>query len=76
LSKSQITSSSVDNQMIQETLYKTLALVCDLNLILKNFPAARTAAKDMEQIQRNEVTTYLMKLRVLFATANEAKIGN
>lgn len=42
--------SSIEEQMIHEVLCKTLALICDLNLTLKNFQAAKTAVKDMEQI--------------------------
>lgn len=58
---------SNSESVIQEVMFKTLSLVCDLNLLLKNFAAARLAVKDLEVLQRNDANTYLMKLRVLFA---------
>jgi hypothetical protein len=48
-------------------LFKTLSLICDLNLLLQNFQAARLAAKDLEILKRTDANTYLMKLRIMFA---------
>ena len=66
-------SVNKDEEVISEVLFKTLSLVCDLNLLLKNYHAARLAVKDLEVLQRNDANTYLMKLRVLFSQlSNEA----
>jgi hypothetical protein len=54
-----------DEQVISEVIYKTISLVCDLNLEMKNFQAAKMACKDLEILQRSDANTYLMKLRVL-----------
>jgi hypothetical protein len=61
--------------VIAEVLYKTLSLVCDLNLVLRNYQAARLAVKDLEVLQRNEANTYLMKLRVLFSQTRAAEMA-
>lgn len=59
--------------MMQEILFKTLSLICDLNLLLKNYQAAKLAVKDLEVLQRNDSNTYLMKIRVLLSQiANES----
>jgi hypothetical protein len=54
-----------DEQVISEVIYKTISLVCDQNLEMKNFQAAKMACKDLEILQRSDANTYLMKLRVL-----------
>lgn len=59
--------------MMQEILFKTLSLICDLNLLLKNFQAAKLAVKDLEVLQRNDCNTYLMKVRVLLAQSSDDK---
>jgi hypothetical protein len=59
--------SGRDEEVIQEVLFKTLSLVCDLNILLKNYNAARLAVKDLEILQRNDANTYMMKLRVFFS---------
>ncbi len=38
--------------------------MCDLNLVMKNYQAARLAVRDLEILKRNDANTYLMKLRV------------
>jgi hypothetical protein len=53
--------------MIQEVLFKTLSLVCDLSMLMKNYQAARLAVKDLEVLQRNDANTYLMKIRILLS---------
>jgi hypothetical protein len=62
-----------DEAMMQEILFKTLSLICDLNLLLKNFQAAKLAVKDLEVLQRNDCNTYLMKVRVLLAQSSDDK---
>jgi len=57
--------SQADELVISEVLFKTLSLVCDVNLELKNFQAAKLACKDLEILRRSDSNTYLMKLRVI-----------
>lgn len=61
--------------MIQEILFKTLSLICDLNLLLRNYQGAKTAVKDLEVLQRTDANTYLMKIRVLLAIASSQQEG-
>ncbi len=64
--------------MIQEVLFKTLSLVCDLSMLMKNYQAARLAVKDLEVLQRNDANTYLMKIRILLSQLSnlgEVEIG-
>ncbi|CDW91181.1 UNKNOWN [Stylonychia lemnae] len=55
-----------EEEVIQEILHRTLFLCCEINLVMKNYPAAKIAVKDMESISRNSANTYLMKIKVLF----------
>lgn len=42
--------ASQDEEVISEVLFRTLSLVCDLNLVLKNYQAAKLAVKDLEML--------------------------
>ena len=46
-------------------VYRTLSLMTDINVFMKNFQAARTAIQDLERLQRNNADTYILKIRVL-----------
>ena len=46
-------------------VYRTLSLMADLNVHMKNFMAARLAIQDLERLQRNDADTYVLKIRVL-----------
>jgi len=60
-----------DNKMqLQESdlktvLFRTLSLLADLNVSLKNFAEAKKAIRDLEMLQRYDADTYILKLRVL-----------
>ena len=46
-------------------VYRTLSLMTEINVFMKNFQAARTAIQDLERLQRNSADTYILKIRVL-----------
>eukprot|EP00347_Sterkiella_histriomuscorum_P019831 403340135 len=68
---SELTKNQLDEKVVTEIILKTLWLVCEMNLQLKNYQDAHKAIKDMELIQRNDASTYLLKIRVLFCQIEE-----
>jgi hypothetical protein len=57
---------------VQEILFKTLQLITEMNLQLKNYSAAKISIKDLESLQRNDANTYILKIRVLLASIHES----
>ena len=56
-----------DETVLRQVLFRTLSLLADMNLSLKNFAEARKAIRDLEMLQRNDADTYILKLRVLLS---------
>jgi len=54
-----------DETILRTVLFRTLSLLADMNVSLKNFSEAKKAIKDLEMLQRNDADTYILKLRVL-----------
>ena len=51
-----------EEQVIRDVLVRTLSLICDMNLQLKNVQAARKNIKDLDNISKNEATVFLLKI--------------
>lgn len=54
-----------DETVLRTVLFRTLSLLADMNVSLKNFAEAKKAINDLEILQRNDADTYILKLRVL-----------
>ena len=66
----------IDDELVHTIVYRTLSLMADLNVHVKNFPAARTAIQDLERLHRNDADTYILKIRVLLnESLNECTSG-
>lgn len=60
--------------MVQTILFRTLSLLADIHMSLKNFEAARHTIKDLEQIIHNDAETYILKIKILlYHCAEELK---
>jgi hypothetical protein len=59
------TTQQPDESVLRAVLFRTLSLLADMNVSLKNFVEAKKAIRDLELLQRNDADTYILKLRVL-----------
>ena len=57
--------SDQEENLIRDVLVKTLCLMCDLNLQIKDILAARKNLKDLDNIQKNEAFIYILKVKVV-----------
>ena len=76
MNKSSESEALIDEELMRTIVYRTLSLMADLNVHVKNFQAARTAIQDLERLQRNDADTYILKIRVLLnESLNECVSG-